>query len=104
MHSQVSQLRRHPQFHSQFLAHDRDVLVWLPPGYPEVHDIGSERRFISGVHDGGSEQRFTTEVPDGRNLVMNPGDEPSNGTSALNRRYPVLYMHDGQNLFEPETA
>jgi predicted alpha/beta superfamily hydrolase len=26
------------------------------------------------------------------------------GTSAGNRRYPVLYMHDGQNLFDPETA
>jgi len=57
MHSQVIQLRRHPQFHSQFLEHDRDVLVWLPPGY-ELGDA----------------------------------------------RYPVLYMHDGQNLFEPETA
>lgn len=53
---QPSQLRRHEQFHSEFLDHDRDVLVWLPPGYDEA------------------------------------------------RRYPVLYMHDGQNLFEPDTA
>lgn len=52
-----AKLHRHEQFHSQFLEHDRDVLVWLPPGYE-----GSETR------------------------------------------YPVLYMHDGQNLFEPETA
>lgn len=52
-----AKLHRHEQFHSEFLEHDRDVLVWLPPGY--------ER-----------------------------SDE----------RYPVLYMHDGQNLFEPETA
>lgn len=59
MHPPVSQLRRHDQFHSEFLEHDRDVLVWLPPWY----------------QDGGSE-----------------------------RRYPVLYMHDGQNLFEPDTA
>jgi enterochelin esterase-like enzyme len=63
MHPPGSQLRRHDAFHSGFLAHDRDVLVWLPPGY--------------------------TEGP---------------GTAALNRRYPVLYMHDGQNLFEPDTA
>ena len=35
---------------------------------------------------------------------MNPREEPSSGTFARNRRYPVLYMHDGQNLFEPETA
>ena len=53
---QPSQLRRHDQFHSEFLEHDRDVLVWLPPDYDD------------------------------------------------NRRYPVLYMHDGQNLFEPDTA
>lgn len=29
---------------------------------------------------------------------------PGYGTDAANRRYPVLYMHDGQNLFEPDTA
>jgi predicted alpha/beta superfamily hydrolase len=57
MHPPDSQLRRHPQFHSVYLEHDRDVLVWIPPGY---------------------------------------GDGSA--------RYPVLYMHDGQNLFEPETA
>jgi predicted alpha/beta superfamily hydrolase len=52
-----AELRRHGDFHSAFLDHDRDVLVWLPPGYE-----------TSG------------------------------------RRYPVLYMHDGQNLFEADTA
>jgi predicted alpha/beta superfamily hydrolase len=57
MHPPVSQLRRHDQFHSEYLEHDRDVLVWLPQGYDAGH-----------------------------------------------QRYPVLYMHDGQNLFEPETA
>lgn len=63
MHPQDGRLRRHEAFHSQFLEHDRDILVWLPPGY-----------------DGGS-------------------GEGSDGSS-----YPVLYMHDGQNLFEPDTA
>jgi predicted alpha/beta superfamily hydrolase len=63
MHPPDSQLRRHEQFHSEYLAHDRDVLVWLPQGYD---DEGSTRGF--------------------------------------KKRYPVLYMHDGQNLFEPETA
>ena len=53
-----AKLHRHPQFHSAFLDHDRDVLVWTPPGY----DAGDDRR------------------------------------------YPVLYMQDGQNLFEPDTA
>ncbi len=37
---------------------ERDVIVWLPPGYEEDH----------------------------------------------RRRYPVLYMHDGQNVFDPATS
>src|SRR5688500_9407957 len=57
MHQPEGQLLRHETFHSDFLEHDRDVLVWLPPGY----DAGA------GC-------------------------------------YPVLYMHDGQNLFEADTA
>ena len=47
-----------PQVHSAFLEHDRDVIVWLPPGYAE---------------------------------------RPS-------RRYPVLYMHDGRQVFDPGTS
>lgn len=58
MHPQNATLHRHEQFHSAFLPGDRDVLVWLPPGYD-----------------------------------AEPG-----------RQFPVLYMHDGQNLFDPETA
>jgi predicted alpha/beta superfamily hydrolase len=51
-------LRTHERFHSQFLPDDRDVTVYLPPGYDT---------------------------------------EPR-------RHYPVLYLHDGQNLFDPDTA
>jgi predicted alpha/beta superfamily hydrolase len=51
-------LRLHRAFHSRFLPHDRDVIVYLPPGYDEHAE----------------------------------------------RRYPVLYMHDGQNLFDPATS
>lgn len=58
MHPPNASLRRHERFHSAFLPDDRNVLVWLPPGY---------------------------------------AGEPD-------RRYPVLYMHDGQNLFDPDTA
>lgn len=61
MHPPGGQLRRHAAFHSHFLAPDRDIVVWLPPGY----DAGAA------------------------------GSGP---------RFPVLYMHDGQNLFEPDTA
>jgi predicted alpha/beta superfamily hydrolase len=50
-------LRRHPRFASAFLALERDVTVYLPPGYDQT-------------------------------------DDP----------LPVLYLHDGQNLFEPERA
>jgi predicted alpha/beta superfamily hydrolase len=48
----------HDQFQSQFLPDDRDVIVYLPPGY----DTRTEER------------------------------------------YPVLYLQDGQNLFDPQTA
>ncbi len=53
-----SRLVMHPEFHSEFLPDDRNVIVYLPPGYEH---------------------------------------EPHRG-------YPVLYMHDGQNLFDPETS
>lgn len=48
----------HRAFHSRHLPEDRDIIVYLPPGYEE-----------------------------------SPGS-----------RYPVLYLHDGQNLFDAETA
>jgi len=51
-------LRLHAGFRSRFLAPERDVIVYLPPGYE---------------------------------------DEPA-------RRYPVLYLHDGQNLFDGATS
>jgi predicted alpha/beta superfamily hydrolase len=51
-------LRLHKGFKSQYLPDDRDVIVYLPPGYDE----GQERT------------------------------------------YPVLYLHDGQNLFDGRTS
>jgi len=45
-------------FHSDILNSDRDITIYLPPGYNDRDDV----------------------------------------------RYPVLYMHDGQNLFEGERA
>jgi predicted alpha/beta superfamily hydrolase len=57
-HTLTGNFRSHEKFHSKFLEHDRDVLVYLPPGYDE---------------------------------------KP-------NERYPVLYLHDGQNLFDQATA
>jgi predicted alpha/beta superfamily hydrolase len=53
------EFRAHAAFRSKFLKTERDVLVYLPPGYDE-------------------------------------------GEGA--RRYPVLYMHDGQNLFDGATS
>jgi len=52
------QLHKHENFRSRFLRNQRDLIVYLPPGY---HDR-----------------------PD--------------------RRFPVLYLHDGQNLFDPATS
>ena len=51
-------LKLHTGFRSQFLAAERDLIVYLPPGYEEDSDRG----------------------------------------------YPVLYMQDGQNLFDGRTS
>ncbi len=54
----AGQLRKHEGFRSRFLRNQRDLIVYVPPGYD---------------------------------------DQPW-------RRFPVLYMHDGQNLFDRATA
>src|SRR5688572_232417 len=57
-HTLAGEFRAHRGFRSKFLTFERDVLVYLPPGYLA---------------------------------------EPE-------RRYPVFYMHDGQNLFDGATS
>jgi predicted alpha/beta superfamily hydrolase len=57
-HTLSGEFRTHKNFHSKFLPSDRDVLVYLPPGYE----------------------------------------------ANKKRRYPVLYLHDGQNLFDGATS
>lgn len=57
-HTLTGDIRTHEGFHSRFLAHDRTVTVYLPPGYKA----------------------------DDRH------------------RYPVLYLHDGQNVFDRATS
>jgi predicted alpha/beta superfamily hydrolase len=57
-HTLTGDFRAHSKFRSKFLATDRDVLVYLPPGYE----------------------------------------------SETGRHYPVLYLHDGQNLFDGATS
>jgi predicted alpha/beta superfamily hydrolase len=54
----AGQFRKHDQFRSRFLRNQRDLIIYLPPGY--------------------NEQPW--------------------------RRFPVLYLHDGQNLFDRATA
>lgn len=57
-HTLTGNIRRHEGFHSETLGNEREILVYLPPGY---------RR-------------------------------------AGARRYPVLYLQDGQNVFDAVTA
>jgi predicted alpha/beta superfamily hydrolase len=57
-HTLTGEFRSHKAFHSKFLKNDRDVLVYLPPGYD----------------------------------------------ANTNRRYSVLYLHDGQNVFDGATS
>ena len=54
----LPRLRLHKDFSSRYLADQRDIIVYVPPGYDEDAD----------------------------------------------RAYPVLYMQDGQNLFDPRTS
>ncbi|HEX8844354.1 MAG TPA: alpha/beta hydrolase-fold protein [Pyrinomonadaceae bacterium] len=57
-HTLTGEFRTHKNFHSSHLASDRDILVYLPPGYDK------DRK----------------------------------------KHYPVLYLHDGQNLFDGATS
>jgi predicted alpha/beta superfamily hydrolase len=57
-HSLTGDVRHHKNFHSKILNNDRDVIVYLPPGYD------------------------------------------ANKT----KRYSVLYLHDGQNIFDGATS
>jgi predicted alpha/beta superfamily hydrolase len=58
VHTLTGDIRFHQKFHSRFLATDRDLVIYLPPGYDQDQS----------------------------------------------RRYPVLYMQDGQNLFDAATS
>jgi len=57
-HTLTGDVRLHKSFHSAILNNDRDVIVYLPPGYD----------------------------------------------ADTKKRYPVFYMHDGQNLFDGATS
>ena len=57
-HTLVGDIRMHRDFHSRFLPANRDIIVYLPPGYERDKK----------------------------------------------KRYPVLYLHDGQNLFDGATS
>jgi len=57
-HTLTGDIRFHKSFHSKILNNDRDVVIYLPPGYE----------------------------------------------SNKNKRYPILYLHDGQNLFDGATS
>ncbi len=57
-HTLTGDVRLHKGFHSKTLNNDRDVIVYLPPGYE----------------------------------------------ANKSKRYPVFYMHDGQNIFDGATS
>ncbi|HEX6284508.1 MAG TPA: alpha/beta hydrolase-fold protein, partial [Pyrinomonadaceae bacterium] len=44
------EFRMHGNFHSEFLKKDRNVIVWLPPGY---HSEPTKRYPVLYMHDGG---------------------------------------------------
>jgi predicted alpha/beta superfamily hydrolase len=71
---------------------------------PSAPELKTPEEGFPGVHNTDSVQllhNFISQfVPYRRDLVVYlPPDYERD-----NRRYPVLYLHDGQNLFDPETA
>ena len=69
-----------------------------------VPEVESAKEEFPGVHNTDSVQRYhnfvSRYVPYRRDLIVYlPPDYEESG-----RHYPVLYLHDGQNLFDPETA
>src|SRR5437868_4450801 len=73
----------------------------LEDSVPQLEAI---ERQTGGVHNTDSVQRhhnfISRFVPYRRDLVVYLPPEYEDSQ----RRYPVLYLHDGQNLFDPETA
>jgi len=57
-HTLTGDIRLHKSFHSAILNNDRDIIVYLPPGYD----------------------------------------------AEKGKRYPVFYLHDGQNIFDGATS
>ncbi|HBC75502.1 MAG TPA: esterase [Candidatus Wallbacteria bacterium] len=68
------------KFKSKILGNERDIIVLLPPSYKDK---------TSG--SGETSETEATEV------------KAKTGEKKL-KRYPVLYMHDGNNLFDPNTS
>ena len=71
---------------------------------PSTPQVDNPQERIQGVHNTDSVQRYhnfvSQYVPYRRDLVVYlPPDYEGE-----ERHYPVLYLHDGQNLFDPETA
>jgi len=82
-------------------AAEHSGAVLVPSAAPELNTANDH---LTCVHDTDSVQRhhnvISRYLPHRRDLVVYlPPDY-----EASDRRYPVLYLHDGQNLFDPETA
>jgi predicted alpha/beta superfamily hydrolase len=68
-------------------------LEYAPGGEPGVHTVTGALKMLRGL--------YSPQLDNRRDLLaLLP---PSYGT-ADSRRYPVIYMHDGQNLFDEATS
>ncbi len=77
--SVVGDVRYHQKFASKILKNERTIIVYLPPGYDAGKGGANESRDAAGRESKGG---LSTTHP------------------TRDARYPVLYMHDGQNLFD----
>ncbi|MBI5763156.1 MAG: hypothetical protein HZA51_06495 [Planctomycetes bacterium] len=82
----VGGVRYHQKFASKILKNERTLIVYLPPGYDAGKGGANESRAAAGRESNGG---LSTTRP-------TKGEAREKG----GLRYPVLYMHDGQNLFD----
>lgn len=86
------------------LTENQDVAEQSGESAEPAPGVTKQPEHFPGVHDTDSVQRYhnflSRHVPYQRDLVVYLPPDYEN----QERRYPVLYLHDGQNLFDPETA
>ncbi|HSP63999.1 MAG TPA: alpha/beta hydrolase-fold protein [Pyrinomonadaceae bacterium] len=85
-HTLTGDVRLHKDFHSQLLGNNRDLIVYLPPGY----DSGSKRRYsVLYFHDGQNLFDGATSFISGQEWRL---DETAQGLIAAGKIEPLIIV------------